>query len=424
MIGTFLHMISYAEALALIHTHVATLTSEWVASADAEGRVLAAPWSSPAELPPFDNSAMDGFALATAGAGAPADSEHVVSGTVAAGQDAGAAATGAAWEIMTGAGVPVGADAVVPIEQVQVLEHDGERPSRIRLRHAVRAGQHIRRRGEDVRLHDSVIDAGTVLRGAHLMLLAGLGCARVQVVRQPRVALIATGHELIGDASLPLQPGQIRDGSSSYLLSQLRAAGADVVWRGRVGDDDAAFDAALAQARDAGADLILSTGAVSRGRYDFIPNALARHAAEVVFHKVAVRPGKPVLLARFADGVLYVGLPGNPMASAAGLRFFVEPALRGLLGMPAERGLHVALETPLHARPIWRQHLRARLLCSAAGMLSVQILPQQESFRVAPLLQANVWAVLEPQDEGAAPSTHAEVFGLGHLQPAAPAIAP
>ncbi|MBV6898037.1 molybdopterin molybdotransferase MoeA [Xanthomonas euvesicatoria] len=424
MVGTVLHMISYAEALALVHAHVAPLASEWVASADAEGRVLADALSSQAELPPFDNSAMDGFALATAGMGALADREYVVSGTVAAGQDAGAAAIGAAWEIMTGAGVPPGADAVVPIEQVQILAHDGERPSRIRLCQPVRAGQHIRRRGEDVRLHDRVIDAGTMLRGAHLMLLAGLGCAHVQVVRRPRVALIATGRELIGDPAQPLQPGQIRDGTSSYLLAQLRAAGADVVWRGQVGDDDAAFDAALAQARHAGADLILSTGAVSRGRYDFIPEALARHAAEVLFHKVAVRPGKPVLLARFSDGALYMGLPGNPMASAAGLRFFVEPALRGLLGMPVEHGVRVALEAPMQARPIWRQHLRARLLCSAAGALSVQILPQQESFRVAPLLQANVWAVLEPQDEGAAASTHAQVFGLGHLHPAAPAIAP
>lgn len=168
---------------------------------------------------------------------------------------------------------------------------------------------------------DRVIEAGTVLRGAHLMLLAGLGCARVQVVRRPRVALIATGRELVGDPAQPLQPGQIRDGTSSYLLSQLQAAGAELVWRGQVGDDAAAFDAALAQARHAGADVILSTGAVSRGRYDFVPDALARHGAALLFHKVAVRPGKPVLLARFADGALYFGLPGNPMASAAGLRF-------------------------------------------------------------------------------------------------------
>lgn len=417
-------MISYAEALALIHHHVTTLPAEWVASVDAEGRVLAEALLSTAELPPFDNSAMDGFALATAGAGALADSEHVVSGTVAAGQDAAAVATGMAWEVMTGAAIPLNADTVVPIEQVQILEHDGERPSRIRLRQPVLSGQHVRRRGEDVSLHDRVIDAGTWLRGAHLMLLAGLGCARVPVVRRPRVALIATGRELIGDAAQTLQPGQIRDGTSSYLLSQLRAAGAELVWRGQVGDDDAAFDAALSQVRSAGADLILSTGAVSRGRYDFIPDALARHAAELLFHKVAVRPGKPVLLARFGDGALYVGLPGNPMASAAGLRFFVEPALRSLMGMPVERGLRVALATPMRPRPIWRQHLRARLLYSATGALSVQVLPQQESFRVAPLLRANVWAVLEPQHEGAAPSTHANVFGLGHLQPAAPVIAP
>ncbi|AKU49832.1 molybdopterin molybdotransferase MoeA [Xanthomonas arboricola] len=417
-------MISYADALAIVHQQIAVLAGEWVSSADAEGRVLAQALSSPAELPAFDNSAMDGFALVTAGRGAIAGSEHEIGGSVAAGEDVGGITAGSAWEIMTGAGLPAGADAVVPIEQVDVLAHDDARPGRIRLRADIRAGQHIRRRGEDVALLDRVIEAGTVLRAAHLMLLAGLGCARVQVVRRPRVALIATGRELIGDPAQPLRPGQIRDGTSSYLLSQLRAAGAELVWHGQVGDDDAGFDLALAQARDAGAEVILSTGAVSRGRYDFVPDALARHGAAVLFHKVAVRPGKPVLLARFADGALYVGLPGNPMASAAGLRFFVEPALRGLLGMPAERGLQVALETPMQARPLWRQHLRARLTCSAAGVLCVQILPQQESFRVAPLLQANVWAVLEPQDEGAAPGTTAQVFGLGHLQPAAPAIAP
>ncbi|WP_349812015.1 molybdopterin molybdotransferase MoeA [Xanthomonas dyei] len=415
-------MISYAQALAIVHQQVATLASEWVDSTDAEGRVLARALSSPAELPPFDNSAMDGFAIATRGLGAAAGSEHVVAGTVAAGIDADAAEPGAAWEIMTGAGVPADADAVVPIEQVEVLAQHDARPSRIRLRADVRAGQHIRRRGEDVRLHDVVIAAGTVLRGAHLMVLAGLGCAQVQVMRRPRVALIATGRELISDPTQPLQPGQIRDGTSSYLRSQVHAAGAELVWQGQVGDDDAAFDAALAQARNAGADVVLSTGAVSRGRYDFVPDALARHAARLLFHKVAVRPGKPVLLARFADGVLYVGLPGNPMASAAGLRFFVEPALRGLLGMPAERSLRVTLETPLQARPIWRQHLRARLYCNALGALRVQILPQQESFRVAPLLQANVWAVLEPQDDADAPCMTADVFGLGHLQPAAPVL--
>lgn len=172
-------------------------------------------------------------------------------------------------------------------------------------------------------------------------------------MRQPCVALIATGRELVTDPEQPLLPGQIRDGTSYYLLSQLRAAGARVVWQAQVGDDAVAFDAALAQARQAGADVILSTGAVSRGRYDFVPDALTRHNAQRLFHKVAVRPGKPVLLAGLPDGVLYVGLPGNPMASAAGLRFFVEPALRGLLGMPHEHGLPVSL---------------ARTAAGAAGM--------------------------------------------------------
>ncbi|MCM5549641.1 molybdopterin molybdenumtransferase MoeA, partial [Xanthomonas hortorum pv. pelargonii] len=121
-------MISYAEAFALIHQQVATLASEWVDSADAQGRVLAQALSSPAELPAFDNSAMDGFALVTDGRGAMTASEHAVGGTVAAGEDAGGITAGATWEIMTGAGLPAGADAVVPIEQVELLAHDGARP--------------------------------------------------------------------------------------------------------------------------------------------------------------------------------------------------------------------------------------------------------------------------------------------------------
>lgn len=416
-------MISYAEALALIHQQLATLASEWVDSADAQGRVLAQALSSPAELPAFDNSAMDGFALVTDGRGAMTASEYAVSGSVAAGEDAGGITAGAAWEIMTGAGLPVGTDAVVPIEQVELLAHDGARPSRIRLRADVRVGQHIRRRGEDVALHDRVIEAGTVLRGAHLMLLAGLGCARVQVVRRPRVALIATGRELVGDPAQPLQPGQIRDGTSSYLLSQLHAAGAELVWRGQVGDDAAAFDAALAQARHAGADVILAPARCrvvatiscrmrwrDMGRRCYFIRWRCGQASRCCWR--ALRKARCISVCR---ATRWPALPDY---------VFVEPALRSLLGMPAERGLRVALHTPMHARPIWRRHLRARLNCSDAGVLRVQILPQQESFRVAPLLQANVWAVLEPQDDGAAPSTTAQVFGLGHLQPAAPAITP
>ncbi|KAB7771816.1 molybdopterin molybdotransferase MoeA [Xanthomonas maliensis] len=412
-------MISYAEALACVLQQVRPLASEWVSSADAEGRVVAVALSSASALPAFDNSAMDGFALATAGQGVLSGSEHAIGGVLAAGQDVITVGC-TAWEIMTGAVLPAGADTVVALEDVERLPQQASALPRIRVRSDVAVGRHIRRRGEDVAVGDTVIAAGTVIRSAHQLLLASLGCAQVCVVRRPRVAVIATGRELVDDPTQALQPGQIHDGTSAYLRSQLRHAGAELLWHARVGDTDAEFDTALAQARQLGVDLVLSTGAVSRGRYDFIPGALARHGAQLLFHKVAVRPGKPVLLARLPDGTLYAGLPGNPMASAAGLRFFVEPALRGWLGLPPERGVSVALDTPLQARPLWRQHLRAQLHCSESGVLAATILPQQESFRLMPLLQANVWAVVSPQVADAPAQTRVEVYGLGHLQPPTP----
>ena len=414
-------MIGYDEALSINQREARALPSETRGSAQVLGRILAAPVVSPAALPPFDNSAMDGFALAAGSRTLPSGSSFEIRGT----QVAGAARADAlqdrdaAWEITTGARVPEGFDTIVPVEQIERIEADGT-PPRIRLTADVASAQHIRRRGEDVSMHAQVLRAGDCIEPQQLMLLAALGIAEVGVACRPKVAILTTGRELVDDPAQPLASGEIRNSNGPFLAARIEAAGAQVVHRCTVGDEPELFRIALADALAAGAEVVVSTGAVSMGRHDFVPDTLRTLDAQVHFHKVRIRPGKPLLFARLAGGALFFGLPGNPVSCAVGQRFFVEPALRAMLGMAPELPLQVPLAADFAARVPLRFHLKGRVDCDASGQLHARVLAGQESFRILPLVASNAWIVIA-EKSGTVPSgTLVDVHGLGHLQPAAP----
>ena len=401
--------LSYQAALRIVLEASTPPAAEACSIAACLGRSLAAPVISTVQLPPFDNSAMDGFAL-QGNSSVAAGTELDIEGEQAAG-DGIASARAGAWEIMTGARVPDGLDRVIPVEQTERLS-----ATRIRLLADVTAGQNVRRAGSDVAQGAAMLSAGTVLQPQHLMLLAALGAATVQVNARPRVAVICTGRELVDDPMQPLAPGQIRNSNGPFLAARLPLAGAQVVRVETVGDDADAFEAALRRALDEGAKLIVTSGAVSMGRYDFVPQALAKLGAQTLFHKVAIRPGKPLLFARLPDGALLFGLPGNPIAVAVGLRFFVEPALRVMLGLPAETPYRAPLRHAYNKKPRLRFHLKSRLTLDAQGRLAVDVLDGQESYRIAPLSEANAWAVV-PADVDALPAgALVDVYGVGHLE--------
>lgn len=409
-------MIAYSEALQHLMEAAAPLPAERLALHEAAGRILATDIISGQSLPPFDNSAMDGFALRANGTPFESDTEFVVQGWQAAG-DAGAEGGDGAWEIMTGARMPVGLDTVVPIENVEILASEQGRPTRIALKSGVKSGQNVRLRGQDVEEGERVLHAGQALDINARTLLHAIGVAEVAVVARPKVAVIATGKELVTEAAQALDSGQIRDSNRPYLIGRLQAAGAEVVWQGTVGDDVAAFDAVLDDALAAGAKVLISTGAVSAGRYDFIPDALRARGARIVFHKVAIRPGKPLLFAVLPDAALYFGLPGNPVSAAVGQRFFVEPVLRRLLGLVAEPLLQLPLQADVRKPPGLRFHARARVDVDAQGRLSARVLSGQESFRLKSMLQANAWVVLEGEGDLVAAGTPVRVQGWGHQDP-------
>lgn len=409
--------ISYAQALELILQASPAAIPERCAVSQSLGRVLAAPVFSPQALPSFNNAALDGYALPAGDF--PAAAEFVVEGRQAAGEQGAEASRDTAWEVTTGACMPGGLSTVVPVEQVEVVSRDpaGE-PARIRLLAPVRHAQHVRRIGEDVGAGQAVLDATTWLRAPQLMLLSALGVVAPAVARRPKVAVISTGHELVDDPTQPLREAQIRNANRPYLCARVNGAGAELVGADTVDDNVENWRVALRRALDAGAEVIVTTGGVSMGRHDFVPAALAEQGAQILFHKVAIRPGKPVLFARLPNGTLYFGLPGNPVACAVGFRFFVETALRAMLGMPAETPCWLPLSSATrNHRPAFRHYLKGRVALDGGGRCVVSALPGQESFRILPLSQANAWLVLPEGQDAFQAGDPAQVYSLGHEQP-------
>ena len=408
-------MITVDDALHKVLSATTLQPIEQVASMQAVDRILARDVFSTCQLPPFDNSAMDGFALRCPQAGLAAGDEFVVTGLQAAGDAAVESAPDGCCEIMTGARVPKGFNAVVPVEQVETRFTDADaRPSRIRLSTSVSAGQHIRKAGEDIVVGEKIIGAGTRLDSRHVMVLAGLGIAEVPVRQRVKVALLCTGRELVDDPAQILLSGQIRNSNGPYLALRLCQAGAQLVFQATVADDEAAYTGALQSALQADAEILISTGAVSMGRYDFVPSALQSLGAEILFHKVAMRPGKPLLFARLPTGQLVFGLPGNPVSSAVGLRFFIEPALRAAYGQPQERAWRLPLLHSVDNKAGLRHHQKAVLSVDARGQLGVSLLAGQESFKTKPLLAANVWAVLPETASQLPAGSMIDVLALDH----------
>ena len=407
-------LLDVASAQARIRARVSRMPHERVPLDLAEDRVLAAAVDSAVDLPPFDNSAMDGYAMrwhAALREGSVLD----VSAEQAAGAGVSCLATGAV-AIMTGARMPDGADTVVPVEQTHVLQRDDDgRPRRIRIEVAPVCGQHVRRAGEDIARGARAVEAGVRLDAGACMLLRGAGIATVDVAHRPRAALLCTGRELIDIAGSALAPGQIHNTNGPYLRSRLCSAGADIAHVATLADDASLFVDEVRDCLARGVDLVISTGAVSMGRYDFVSDALAALGADIVFHKLAMRPGKPLLFAMLPGGVPFFGLPGNPVSSAVGMRFFVECALRAMLGMAPETPWRLPLADAVAKKTGFHLFQKAELRLDAHGRVAVRPLKGQESFRTRPLLQARVWAGL-PADATTLPAGHlVDVHPLGHF---------
>ncbi len=394
-------MISYDDALKIIRREgqKRLLAEEHVSLEHIVNRIGTQDIKAPIAVQPFDNSAMDGFALRAENIAAAGNDNPVplnIAGKIAAGDRpfSQPLSQGDCLEIMTGAPLPPGCDTIVPVEDTI------KKNKTVLFNKPAATGDHIRLAGEDFKAGAPVLSPGDILNEQHVLLLATLGLGTIPVYCKPKVGYVSTGREIVDDLNDNLEPGQIYNSTGPYLKAMLPALGADTHSYGSIPDDETSFARAVNKMRDDGMDLIVSTGAVSAGAHDFVRKALEDMGAEILFHKVKVRPGKPILCARFPDnGPLFFGLPGNPVATATGLRFFVSPCLQTMRGQPMEASLKARLTHDYTKRKAdFRFFMKAVTKNTGAATTEIEILDGQQSFMVHPLLTANSWAVL-PEEE-------------------------
>jgi molybdopterin molybdotransferase len=382
-------LISVEETRTRVLAAVRPLPAEPVASADALGRVLAADVVSELALPPFDSSAMDGFAVV---AGPPG--ELPVVGESRAGTPfGGTLRPGEAVRISTGAVVPAGADAIVPVERVE------ERGDRVQVP-ATEPGAHLRRAGEDVQAGQVVLRAGARVGPSELGMLAAMGVKSTPCARRPRVAIVATGDELRAPGE-KLGPGQIHDSNAVTIGAQAALAGAEVIGRSSAGDDREATLGALRQALEA-ADVVCVSGGVSVGPHDHVRPALAELGAEQHVWGVRLKPGKPFWFGTLDTGPvrkLVFGLPGNPVSAMVTFQLFGLPALRALQGAdPSASRSSAILDAPLARDPDRDQATRCRLRLDDDGW-HAQATGPQGSHVLSSMIGAGALAVV-PAGEG------------------------
>lgn len=368
---------------------------EPVALDAAVGRVLARAVRSDLDLPPFDRSAMDGFAVRREDFAGLAEGDGValrVLGEARAGEPfAGEVAPGSCVEIYTGGEVPASCDAVVMVERSRRegdLVHLTDRP---------RERQHVCERGEDLREGEVVLEAGSRITPATISVLASVGCDPVPVVPRPRVAILTSGDELVAPTERP-GPGQIRESNTLHLAALATAAGAEVVHCGVVRDDLDGLTRTFAEALEA-CDVLVTTGGVSMGKYDLVGEALGRVGVEKIFHKVAVKPGKPVWFGRAGERLVF-GLPGNPVSCWVGLELFVRPALAKLSGLPEadwQRPLRQGRWTGKETRPLDReQNLPASVRQGEDGVDELEAVRWKGSGDLVGLSRASALVVVPP----------------------------
>jgi molybdopterin molybdotransferase len=363
-------LLTFDEAQQRVLERARPLPAELIPLVAASGRVASGDVRAQVDLPPFASSAMDGFAVRSSDV----PGTLRIAGESAAGRPfEGRLEPGFAAGISTGAVVPEGADAVVPVEHVVQIENTVE------IAHALGPGAHIRPRGGDVAAGEVVVPAGASFTPARLAAAAAAGVATVSCGRRPRVAVLATGSELVAPGE-PLRAGQVYEANGLMLGAALAASGAEIVTEPPAADDEEALRAALE--RGLASDVLVTSGGVSVGEHDLVRAVERELGVEEVFWRVAMKPGKPIAFGVRGDTLVF-GLPGNPVSALVGCELFVKPALRALQGLadPLPRFAPGRLAAVLSQNEDRDEFVRARG-SAEAGVVVLEPIVGQESHMI------------------------------------------
>ena len=403
-------MLSVSEARERILAKISPLEPETVPLQTAHGRVLAEDIIAGRDVPPFANSAMDGYAIRAADVSTATGEQPVrlrLLGEVQAGYAPPCAVeTATALRIMTGAMIPEGSDAVVRLEDAE------ERNGQVQVRVPASAGANVRAAGSDIRRGDVVGKQGQVLTPGLIGVVASVGRAQVRCIRRPRVLLLSTGDEL-RDVEEALAPGQITNTNRYTLRAAIEQAQGIVIDAGVARDEMPALSAQLARARDS--DLIVTTGGVSMGAYDLVRGLLEEQQA-IDFWQVALRPGKPLAFGSIA-GVPLIGLPGNPVSALVGFELFVRAAILKLQGRTDLEPLRLRAITDdtLKSPPHLEQYFRGVARRTDAG-LRVRLTGDQSSHVLRSMADANCLVIMPPKLGEIPAGAEVEILPLGSLE--------
>jgi molybdopterin molybdotransferase len=386
-------MLSVSEARERILSNFQSTATETIPLIAASNRVLAADIRATNDFPLFDNSSMDGFALRAEDTNASSITLSVVTDIPAGTSPKVTLGPGQAARIMTGAQMPQGANAVIPVEDTDFASREAgtSAPKTVSFARKIKSGENVRPRGMDIRAGEIVLQKGRMLKPQDLGLIATLGVAHVEVFKKPRVALISSGNELI-EIDKPLEEGQIHDSNSYTIATLVESTGAEVLRLGVAKDTIESVSALFGKAANENVDLILSSAGVSVGAFDFIKEVIETQG-KMDFWKVNMRPGKPLAFGKYR-GINFIGLPGNPVSAFVGFEVFVRDVLGRLSGRSEGSRLRVKVRSEEEIDSDGREsYLRAKIR-EENGILFAKLTGHQGSGNLLSLVQADALLII------------------------------
>ena len=383
-------MISYNQAIEIIKNSIKPMQTSEVNIRQGHG-VLAENLISQSEIPAFSNSAMDGFVInssETNQASANNTIELEIVGTVFAGESPPLNNSSfTTFEIMTGSIVPDGFDSVIPIEQAKIIERDEKKF--LVINQLISKGRNVRLSGEDFNPGDLILEQGSTIEPHNMMSAIANGIKSVKIYTPPSIGIVVTGSEL-DNKSGP----SIENTNGPYLEASIRRLGLSCKGQFHARDDKIEIKEHIEQCLALGAKIIITSGGVSAGKADFVPAVLMEMGANILFHKVWIRPGKPILMAIFPSGQIVFGLPGNPVSVAVGFRFFVSQALRLMQGQSIENRMTAINKMEYKKSEKFCFFAKAHTSVNTRGILETKIMSGQESFKLKPFNETNSWAII------------------------------
>ena len=391
-------MISYKNSINILKKSQLKIRDEFVNASKSLDRVLATNVLSKVNNPATNNAAFDGFAINSK------DTKNLNSKNKKLFKIIGMVAAGdkplnkkikkfQTIEIMTGGVMPKGFDTIIPIEKI-VYYPNKNKPKDILIDRKIKKFQHIRFKGSDYKKNDLLIKKGTVLKPNHILALKTLGVKKIKVKKIPNILFFSTGNEITDKEKIPIW--KVRNSNSHYINSLSNNFLFDYKYAGILRDkDQILFEKKIKKILKSKIDIIITSGAVSAGKFDYIPSVVKKFNLSNYFKSVAIRPGKPILFAKFKGKQKAIfGLPGNPISSAACLRFFVYPYLQESLGIEKEKPIKAILKNDFIKKKNFTRFVKSKIYTTKNSKITVEILKGQESFRIKSFIKSNIWVLL------------------------------